>query len=57
MKQKIQIALATMVVALMGVVPAYAYAGHKSGTNRSHAQTYHDRTPKAHVHGTHVRHG
>jgi hypothetical protein len=52
MKSKVQIALAAMLVALASLSPAYASTGHKSSAGHSHAQTYHDRTPKAHVHDT-----
>jgi hypothetical protein len=56
MKPKVQIALAAVVVALVGLTPAYASTGHRSGATHPHAQTYHDRTPRAHVHDTRAHH-
>jgi hypothetical protein len=53
---KIKVALVSVILALMGLAPAYA-SPHKSGVSHARSQTYHDRTPRAHVHGAHPRRG
>ncbi len=57
MKSKFQFVLGASLLFLMCLAPAYAYASHKSGTAHTRTQTYHDRTPRAHVHGSHPHHG
>jgi hypothetical protein len=57
MKSLCQVALASVLIALVNFVPAYAYATKNTGTARTHSQTYHDRTPKAHTHTSHPHHG
>jgi hypothetical protein len=56
MKYKFQVAIAVLVLAVMSLLPAPAYAARGTGA-RTHAQTYHNRTPRARTHGTHPRHG
>jgi hypothetical protein len=52
MKYQFQVAIAVLVLAVMSLLPASAYA--MRGTD---AQTYHNRTPRARTPGTHPHHG
>jgi hypothetical protein len=57
MKTFSQMTLAVLLVALTTLVPvSAAYATGRSGRPHTQSQTYHDRTPKAHTHGSHLHH-
>jgi hypothetical protein len=53
MKLLLQFGLASVLVLMMGLVPARAYASKNAGSPRSHSQTYHDRTPTVRTRGSH----
>jgi hypothetical protein len=53
MKSTLQIVFASLLVVLMASVTASAYALSPMGGHHVRSQTYHDRTPKAHTHGSH----
>jgi hypothetical protein len=53
MKSTLQIVFASLLVVLMASVTASAYASSPMGGHHVRSQTYHDRTPKAHTHGSH----
>jgi hypothetical protein len=55
MKQNFQIT-AFLVLVLMSLVPAHASATKTPDGARTHSQTYHNRTPTAHTHGTQAHH-
>jgi hypothetical protein len=46
-----------VLVLLMSFVPANAFASRNTGVAHAHTQTYHDRTPTVHTHGSHPHHG
>jgi hypothetical protein len=52
MKLSLQVAFASVVSVLVALAPASAYA-RTSNEAPTHTQTYHDRTPRVHTHGTH----
>ena len=56
MKIYVNLTFAFLLVALLALAPASAYASRGSGGGHRRSQTYHDRTPKAHRHGSHPRH-
>ena len=56
MKYQFQVAIAVLVLAVVSLLPASAYAMRGTGA-RTHAQTYHNRTPRARTPGTHPHHG
>jgi len=49
MKPIFKVALASLVLTLMSLAPASAYA-------HEHSPTYRDHTPRVHVHNSHPRH-
>ena len=53
MKVLYQIAFASLVFGSLAVVPASAYASQTVNSVHTHSLTYHDRTPKVHMHGSH----
>jgi len=53
MKLILQVAFASLVFVLGVLVPASAYASRTSNEAPTRTQTYHDRTPRVHTHGTH----
>jgi hypothetical protein len=57
MKLNIHLTHAFLLVAVMTLVPASAYALRMSGGGHPRSQTYHDRTPRVHSHGSHPRRG
>jgi hypothetical protein len=57
MKLNIHLTCAFLLVAVMTLVPASAYALGMSDGGHPHSQTYHDRTPKVHSHGSHPHRG
>jgi hypothetical protein len=57
MKLNIHLTRAFLLVAVMTLVPASAYALRMSGGGHPRSQTYHDRTPKVHKHGSHPHRG
>jgi hypothetical protein len=56
MKYQLQVAVALLVLTVMSLLPVPAYAARGTGA-RTHAQTYHSRTPRARTPGTHPHHG
>ncbi len=52
MKYPFQIALVCLLIAMTALMSASAYALNSPG-GHPRTQTYHDRTPRAHVHGSH----
>jgi hypothetical protein len=57
MRLNTNLTLAFLLVALMSLVPASAYAARGAGGGHPHSQTYHDRTPRVHPHGSHPHRG
>jgi hypothetical protein len=57
MKSLYQFGFAFALLVLMNLVPAHAFASRNAGMGRTHTQTYHDRTPTVHTHGSHPHHG
>ena len=56
MKFPYQVALASLVSILVILAPASAYALKATNGPHTRSQTYHDRTPKVHTHGSHTPH-
>ena len=56
MNAQYQVALGSALLILASLVSTPAVAESKSGTPHAHSITYHDRTPKAHVHESHPHH-
>jgi hypothetical protein len=48
-----QVALASLVLILMIFASSSAYALNASAVNHTRSQTYHDRTPRVHIRGSH----
>ena len=44
---------AFLFLALIALAPASAYAAGATRGAHTHSQTYHDRTPRVHTHGSH----
>ena len=57
MKFHPQFVLAALIVVLMTLLSVPAYAAKTPNGGHEHTQTYHDRTPRVHAHGSHPRHG
>jgi hypothetical protein len=57
MKLSYSIALASLLAALMTLAPAYGLTARRTSSGHPHSQTYHDRTPKVHSHGSHPHRG
>ncbi len=57
MKSIFQFGFASVLVLLMSFVPANAFASRNTGAAHTHTQTYRDRTPIVHTHGSHPHHG
>jgi hypothetical protein len=57
MKLNIHLTRAFLLIAVLTLVPASAYASGRSGGAHPRSQTYHDRTPKVHSHGSHPHRG
>jgi len=55
MKMKYKLALASLVMALMTLVPSAAHAS-TPGVTHSHSHQSHDRTPHVHQHGATSHH-
>lgn len=53
MKSLFQVGLASVLVLVMSFAPTRAYASKNAGSQHAHSQTYHDRTPTVHTHGSH----
>jgi Spy/CpxP family protein refolding chaperone len=56
MNSKTQFALAAALFVLASLVSTHAVAATKSGGTHARSVTYHDRTPRAHVHESHPHH-
>jgi hypothetical protein len=56
MKFTINLTLAFLLVALLAMAPATAYASGKTHARHQRSQTYHDRTPRVHTRGSHPHH-
>jgi hypothetical protein len=50
MKFNLQLALVTLVAAVLAMTPSVAQAGTR-GAQHAHAHQFHDRTPHVHEHG------
>jgi hypothetical protein len=57
MRLNTNLTLAFLLVALMTLVPASAYATRGAGGGHPRSQTYHDRTPRVRTHGSHPHRG
>ena len=57
MQSIFQFGFASVLVLLMGFVPANAFASRDTSVAHTHMQTYHDRTPTVHTHNSHPHHG
>lgn len=57
MKTFYQVALASVVLLLIGSLSAYASGTKSSGIGHAHSETVHDRTPTVHTHGSHHHRG
>lgn len=57
MKPILQFGFQSALVLLMSFVPANAFALRNTGATHTHTQTYHDRTPTVHTHGSHPHRG
>jgi len=57
MKSRFQFAFGPVLILLMGLVPSSAYALRNGEAAHTHSQSYHDRTPHVHSHGSHSHHG
>ena len=57
MKFRFQLGLASLLLVLATLVPASAYASNNPTSAHEHTHQEHDRTPTAHVRGTHSHRG
>lgn len=56
MNSKYQFVPATALLVLTSLVSTHAVAATNSGSTHARSVTYHDRTPRAHVHESHPHH-
>jgi hypothetical protein len=56
MKLKIQLTLASLVIAFMALAPSAAHAS-TPGIGHTHSHMFHDHAPHIHQHGSHLHHG
>ncbi len=57
MKSILQFGFLSVLVLLMSLLPANAFALRNTGVVHTHTQTYHDRTPTVHTHGSRPHRG
>ncbi len=57
MKSILQFGFLSVLVLLMSLLPANAFALRNTGVAHTHTQTYHDRTPTVHTHGSRPHRG
>ena len=54
MKTMTKVALASLFFSVMTFLPAVAHASRTAGSVHTRSVTYHNRTPRAHIRGTHA---
>src|ERR1019366_5458251 len=57
MKSSLQVAFVSLTLVLMSLTPTHAFALRTSTGAHARSQTYHDRTPRVRIHGTHPHRG
>jgi hypothetical protein len=56
MKIYVNLTFAFLLVAVLTLAPATSYASGKQHAHHQRSQTYHDRGPRVHTHGSHPHH-